>query len=116
MGVIIPSGSAPALSAGRSTVEGYNPKLHDPFFDGVSSELADKGFITAAADDTPLRFTWQGRTHDVDAITRAWRVRTDWWRDGAWRAYYRLTTTTGLLVVIYHDLNANDWFLQRLFD
>ncbi|MDO9249686.1 MAG: NADH-quinone oxidoreductase subunit NuoB, partial [Phenylobacterium sp.] len=55
MGVIVPAGSAPALSAGRSTVEGYNPKLHDPFFDGVSSELADKGFITAAADDL---ITW----------------------------------------------------------
>ena len=50
MGVIVPAGSA-----GRSTVEGYDPKLHDPFFDGVSNELADKGFITAAADDL---ITW----------------------------------------------------------
>ena len=58
MGVIVPAGSAPALSAGRTTVEGYNPKLHVPFFDGVSSELADKGFITAAADDL---ITWARR-------------------------------------------------------
>ncbi len=50
MGVIVPAGSA-----GRSTVEGYDPKLHDPFFDGVSQQLADKGFITAAADDL---ITW----------------------------------------------------------
>ncbi|MBQ1561344.1 MAG: NADH-quinone oxidoreductase subunit B, partial [Caulobacter sp.] len=61
MGVIVPANAAPtgsgvpALSGGRSTVEGYDPKLHDPFFDGVSQQLADKGFITAAADDL---ITW----------------------------------------------------------
>jgi NADH-quinone oxidoreductase subunit B len=46
MGVIVPAGSA-----GRAGVEGYNPKLHDPYFDGITQQLADKGFITAAADD-----------------------------------------------------------------
>ena len=43
MGVIVPAGEA-----GRSTVDGYDPKKHDPFFDGVSQTLADKGFVTAA--------------------------------------------------------------------
>ena len=58
MGVILPPGAStkvPALSGGRSTVEGYDPKVHDPFFDGISGQLADKGFITAAADDL---ITW----------------------------------------------------------
>jgi NADH-quinone oxidoreductase subunit B len=50
MGVIVPAGSG-----GRTTVEGYDPKNHDPFFDGVSAELADKGFITAGVDDL---ITW----------------------------------------------------------
>ena len=50
MGVIVPAGSG-----ARSTVEGYDPKSHDPFFDGVSQELADKGFITAGVDDL---ITW----------------------------------------------------------
>ena len=50
MGVIVPAGAA-----GRTTVEGYNPQAHDPFFDGISGQLADKGFITAAADDL---ITW----------------------------------------------------------
>ncbi|MDB5461358.1 MAG: dehydrogenase, partial [Caulobacteraceae bacterium] len=48
-------GIVPAGSAGRSSVEGYDAKLHDPFFDGVSDQLADKGFIIAAADDL---ITW----------------------------------------------------------
>ena len=45
MGVIVPRRVA---GAGRSSVEGYDPKTHDPFFDGVSGQLADKGFVTAA--------------------------------------------------------------------
>jgi NADH-quinone oxidoreductase subunit B len=61
MGVIVPAGPGgnaplvPANSAGRTTVEGYNPQAHDPFFDGVSQQLADKGFITAGVDDL---ITW----------------------------------------------------------
>ena len=68
MGVIVPpgAGSVPAGAAGRdplvaagagarSGVEGYDPGLHDPFFDGVSQRLADKGFVTASVDDL---ITW----------------------------------------------------------
>ena len=49
MGIENPT--VPALSAGRAAVPGYDPKTHDPFFDGVTDQLADKGFIVAAADD-----------------------------------------------------------------
>jgi NADH-quinone oxidoreductase subunit B len=53
MGVIVPAqpALAPALGGARTTVEGYDPARHDPYFDGVNSELADKGFVVAAADD-----------------------------------------------------------------
>jgi NADH-quinone oxidoreductase subunit B len=53
MGVIVPARPAlvPALGAGRTTVEGYDPARHDPYFDGVNGQLADKGFVVAAADD-----------------------------------------------------------------
>jgi NADH-quinone oxidoreductase subunit B len=50
MGVIVPAGEA-----ARARVEGYDPKRHDPFFDGVSQQLADKGFLTAGLDDV---ITW----------------------------------------------------------
>ena len=50
MGVIVPAGAG-----GRTTVEGYDPRKHDPFFDGVSQQLSDKGFITASVDDL---ITW----------------------------------------------------------
>jgi NADH-quinone oxidoreductase subunit B len=58
MGVIVPAGAGATVPAGagaRTSVEGYNPQAHDPFFDGVSQQLADKGFITAGVDDL---ITW----------------------------------------------------------
>jgi NADH-quinone oxidoreductase subunit B len=50
MGLIVPAGEG-----ARASVEGYDPKRHDPFFDGVSQQLADKGFLTAGVDDL---ITW----------------------------------------------------------
>jgi len=49
--IITPSGSA-ARDMGTPA---YDPKKHDPYFDGLSDQLADKGFITAASDDL---ITW----------------------------------------------------------
>jgi NADH-quinone oxidoreductase subunit B len=37
--------------AGRSTVQGYDPKLHDKFFEQVNTELGEQGFLTAPLDD-----------------------------------------------------------------
>jgi hypothetical protein len=66
--------------------------------------------------EPPLRFTWQGQEHRVTEVTQSWRVDLDWWRERIWRAYFRLGTNTGLLVVIYQDLLSGKWYLQRLYD
>jgi NADH-quinone oxidoreductase subunit B len=57
MGIVTTGGQEllPALSGGRAGVEGYDPKLHDPYFDRISGQLADKGYVTAALDDV---ITW----------------------------------------------------------
>ena len=60
MGVIVPAGEG-----ARSSVEGYSPDAHDPFFDGVSQQLADKGFVTAGVDDL---ITW-ARTGSLMMMT-----------------------------------------------
>ncbi|NQY95660.1 MAG: NADH-quinone oxidoreductase subunit B [Henriciella sp.] len=45
-----------ALSAGRTSVKGgHEVRPDDPFYAGLSDELADKGFFTASADDL---ITW----------------------------------------------------------
>jgi NADH-quinone oxidoreductase subunit B len=46
MGVTLPP--APYGAAGRSTVEGYDPKVHDRFFEQAQGELADKGFLVTS--------------------------------------------------------------------
>jgi len=47
--------NTPALGGARAATPHYDPQKHDPFFDGVSDTLADKGFVVAAADDL---ITW----------------------------------------------------------
>ena len=64
----------------------------------------------------PAHFSWQGQTHAVAHITKVWRVDIDWWRERIWRAFYKLATDTGLLVVIFQDLLTNQWYFLRLYD
>ncbi|WP_372707284.1 NADH-quinone oxidoreductase subunit B family protein [Brevundimonas sp.] len=35
----------------RSSVEGYDPAIHDKFFESVNAELGERGFITTSLDD-----------------------------------------------------------------
>ena len=35
----------------RSSVEGYDPAIHDKFFEAVNTELGERGFITTSLDD-----------------------------------------------------------------
>lgn len=74
--------------------------------------------VTVAVDGQgqPLQFTWQNRHHQVVAVTRSWRVDLEWWQERIWRAYFKLYTDSGLLVVLYQDLIQGDWYLERLYD
>ena len=54
--------------------------------------------------------------HPVQAVAKRWRVDQEWWQARIWREYFKLTTKTGLLVIIYRDLLTGDWYLQRLYD
>ena len=49
-GLIVPAGAG-----GRASVEGYDPKVHDPFLDKLNGAMGEKGFVTAALDDV---ITW----------------------------------------------------------
>jgi len=69
-----------------------------------------------APGESPSRFKWRSRWHQVTEITKVWRVDLDWWRIRVWRSYYKLRTDTGLLVVVYQDLTSGEWYLQRLYD
>ena len=74
--------------------------------------------IGVTCDDlaTPIAFTWQSHRHVVEEILERWRVDAGWWRRRVWREYFQLTTTSGLLLLIYHDVRADEWRVQRLYD
>jgi hypothetical protein len=67
---------------------------HDALYGAVEFAIA--------ATEGGLRHL-QNRAHALDR----WRV---------WREYFRLATRTGLLVVVYHDLLEDRWYLQRVYD
>lgn len=64
----------------------------------------------------PRRFTWLGHSHEVETIAKQWRVDLEWWRKRVHRDYFKLTTTSGLLVVLFRDQETGIWYLQRLYD
>lgn len=66
--------------------------------------------------EEPTQLQWDGRSHPVARVVNHWRVDVGWWRLRIWRDYYKLLTTTGLLVVIYHDGLNGGWWLQRVYD
>jgi uncharacterized membrane protein (DUF2068 family) len=65
---------------------------------------------------TPQAFAWAGHRHTVTRVVERWRVEDGWWHKRIWREYFALTTATGLLVEIYHDVRTHSWRLQRLYD
>jgi hypothetical protein len=64
----------------------------------------------------PLRLLWRKQLHHVQHIHNRWRVDREWWRQRIWREYLLLDTKTGLLLVVFHDLLNDKWYLQRLYD
>lgn len=72
--------------------------------------------VTCHGDGTPTTFLWHGRVCEVDYIAKQWRIDVDWWRTRVRRDCYKLSTTNGLLVIIYQDLLDGEWYLQRVYD
>jgi hypothetical protein len=66
--------------------------------------------------DLPSRFHWQGQAHTVERVTDHWRIDSGWWRFHVWRDYFKLVTRSGLVVVLYRDLDSRRWYVLRLYD
>ena len=72
----------------------------------------------AAAEGAPPGFHWQGEPHRILEVCNHWRIHAQWWEggQGVWREYFKVTTDSGLLCLIYHDLPSGGWFLSRVYD
>ena len=64
----------------------------------------------------PKRFIWQGQTHTVSDIADVWRIDDSWWQQRVWQDRYKLVTTTGLLVIVAHDLVSDEWWVIHPYD
>lgn len=73
-----------------------------------------------ATDETepPTGFDWRGNPHRILEVCNRWRIHSRWWEreQAVWREYFKVATDSGLLCLIYHDLQSGDWFLARLYD
>ncbi len=68
---------------------------------------------TTLEDDLPTTITIDGKSRRVDAIRETWRIDDEWWRDQIARRYVDVILEGGAHVVLYEDLLAGVWFLQR---
>jgi hypothetical protein len=72
----------------------------------IGVELDDAGRLVA--------ITWNGQREPVEVCNR-WRVAESWWREPIERDYCKVVSRRWLALV-YHDLVAGTWHLERLYD
>jgi hypothetical protein len=74
--------------------------------------------VTQDAHGWPVRFVWQNQAHAVQRVLQHWQVDTDWWSEQGrvFRDYVSLTTTDGLLCVVFCDLLSQGWYLAKVYD
>jgi DNA polymerase-4 len=82
------------------------------FFPIVANEIVP----LSDGNDTFTSFFWQRKRHDIDAIVKMWRVDHGWWEVPAQREYFKVRTTTGLLLTIYHDQESDKWLIERIYN
>ncbi|MGD8516025.1 MAG: DUF6504 family protein [Anaerolineae bacterium] len=85
---------------------------------------------TWGGTETPDGFVWKQRRHPIAEVCNRWRVHTNWWGptpepgsvptseagEAIWREYVKVTTHSGLLCLLYHDLLGGGWYLARVYD
>ena len=65
----------------------------------------------------PSCVLWSGKYHTVDRVARVWLVDDRWWDfERIWRVYYRITTDSGILIVVFRHVLTGKWYLERLYD
>ena len=72
----------------------------------IDVELDDGGRLVA--------IRWNGQREPVEVCNR-WRVAESWWREPIERDYCKVVGSRWLALV-YHDLVAGSWHLERLYD
>jgi nucleotidyltransferase/DNA polymerase involved in DNA repair len=69
--------------------------------------------VTTGPSGMPCALVWRERVQEVTLIYETWRTRTNWWRLPEERDYFRVETTDGRMHVLFHDLETDQWMLER---
>jgi hypothetical protein len=69
--------------------------------------------VTTDLGGMPCALVWRDRIREVTLIYETWRARTNWWRLPIERDYFRLETSDGRMRVVFHDLESDQWLLER---
>ena len=75
---------------------------------------AAKVELTLAADGSPA-FISGAFSGPLDPIAR-WKVETEWWNRLVVREYWKVLLGSTLLCELYHDLDRDQWFIERIYD
>jgi hypothetical protein len=51
----------------------------------------------------------------IEPIAR-WKVDTSWWDRPVVREYWKVVLNNNLLCELYHDVDRNEWFVERVYD
>ncbi len=70
--------------------------------------------LTLAADGSPA-FISGALSGPIDPIAR-WKVETEWWNRLVVREYWKVLVGSNLLCELYHDLDRDAWFVERVYD
>ncbi len=70
--------------------------------------------VRESAAGLPESIEMFGRVSEVQVVER-WRISERWWPQPIDREYVRVTGP-GWLALIFHDLLAGGWFLERVYD
>lgn len=62
----------------------------------------------------PLSLTRNRKQERITGIYEHWRVADEWWGREIQRDYFRIETSQGVVLDIYHDMAANLWYLDRI--
>jgi hypothetical protein len=69
--------------------------------------------VTTGPHGFPRALVWRDRIQEVEMVYETWRERRYWWNRPVERDYFRLETQDGQVRVVFHDVRADRWLLER---
>ena len=69
--------------------------------------------VTTSCDGLPRAVVWHERIQEVASIYEHWRERRRWWSRPIERDYFRVEIGDGRMKVVFRDVRADQWYMER---